>query len=165
MIKFFFTFVVSALRNAVYRNVAFRSAAYRNAVYRNVVYRSASVSLTLSFTLTFTFFSLCAFAQRDCGLWLNEVPLVADTAANSLYATIEPRVGRALKGTLRWDENRFSSVQLNDAVLENGKRGAYMDIRLIIKMVEVLNVDLVEFAYKEKDYRDLVDKANGIDRG
>ena len=49
--------------------------------------------------------------------------------------------------------------------LENGKRGAYMDIRLIIKMVEVLNVDLVEFAYKEKDYRDFVDKANGIDRG
>ena len=121
MIKFFFTFVASALRNIVFRNVAFRSAAYRNAVYRNVVYRSASVSLTLSFTLTF--FSLCAFAQRDCGLWLNEVPLVADTAANSLYATIEPRVGRALKGTLRWDENRFSSVQLNDAVLENGKRG------------------------------------------
>ena len=32
MIKFFFTFVASALRNAVYRNVAFRSAGYRNAV-------------------------------------------------------------------------------------------------------------------------------------
>ena len=62
-------------------------------------------------------------AQRNCGLWLNEVPLVADTAANSLYVTIEPGVGRALKGTLRWDGNKYGNVRLNDAVLENGKRG------------------------------------------
>lgn len=61
-------------------------------------------------------------AQRNCGLWLNGVPLVADTAANSLYVTIEPGVGRALKGTLRWDENKCGDVRLNDAVLENGKR-------------------------------------------
>ena len=67
--------------------------------------------------------SLAAVAQRNCGLWLNEVPLVADTAANSLYATIEPRAGGALKGTLRWDESRYQSVTLNDAALENGKKG------------------------------------------
>lgn len=62
-------------------------------------------------------------AQRNCGLWLNEVPLVADTAANSIYATIEPRVDKALKGTLRWDESQFTGVTLNDTPLENGKRG------------------------------------------
>lgn len=69
------------------------------------------------------FANLAVSAQRDCGLWLNEVPLVADTAANSLYATIEPIVSQSLKGTLRWDESRYQSVQLDDAVLENGKRG------------------------------------------
>ncbi|MBR4644309.1 MAG: CotH kinase family protein [Bacteroidaceae bacterium] len=62
-------------------------------------------------------------AQRNCGLWLNEVPLVADTTANSIYATIEPRVDCSLKGTLRWDESRFSGVTLNDTPLENGRRG------------------------------------------
>lgn len=66
---------------------------------------------------------LGARAQRDCGLWLNEVPLVADTAANSLFVTIEPNVGSALKGTLRWDENRYQSIKLNDTTLENGKSG------------------------------------------
>ena len=63
------------------------------------------------------------WAQRSCGLWLNEVPLVADTAANSIFATIEPRVDCSLKGTLRWDESLYSSVSLNDTPLENGKRG------------------------------------------
>ena len=62
-------------------------------------------------------------AQRSCGLWLNEVPLVADTAANSIFATIEPRFDCSLKGTLRWDESLYSSVSLNDTPLENGKRG------------------------------------------
>ena len=61
-------------------------------------------------------------AQRDCGLWLNEVPLVADTAASRLYATIEPGVGSALKGTLRWDESRYNGILLNDIALENGKQ-------------------------------------------
>ncbi len=68
-------------------------------------------------------FSLAAGkAQRDCGLWLNEVPLVADTSANCLYATIEPGVGRALRGTLRWDESRYDGIQLNGIALENGRR-------------------------------------------
>jgi len=66
---------------------------------------------------------LGAKAQRDCGLWLNEVPLVADTAANSLFVTIEPNVSHALKGTLRWDESRYQDIKLNDTVLENGKNG------------------------------------------
>ena len=66
---------------------------------------------------------LGARAQRDCGLWLNEVPLVADTAANILFVTIEPNVGSALKGTLRWDENRYQSIKLNDTTLKNGESG------------------------------------------
>ena len=65
---------------------------------------------------------LAVSAQRNCGLWLNEVPLVADTAAYSLYATIEPRVNKTLKGTLRWDERLYGSVQLNGVTLENGIR-------------------------------------------
>ncbi len=61
--------------------------------------------------------------QRSCGLWINEIPLVADTIDNTIYATIEPSTGPTFKGTLRWDENRFTSVQLNDVALENGKNG------------------------------------------
>lgn len=69
-------------------------------------------------------FTCCVMAaQRNCGLWLNEVPLVADTAAGNLFVTIEPDVRQALKGTLRWDENRFNSVMLNGTPLENGKKG------------------------------------------
>jgi len=67
--------------------------------------------------------NLTLTAQRNCGLWLNEVPLVADTASNTIYATIEPGVSSTFKGTLRWDENRFSSVKFNDAALENGING------------------------------------------
>ena len=42
--------------------------------------------------------SLALIAQPNCGLWLNEVPLVADTAASTIYATIEPGVGSTFKG-------------------------------------------------------------------
>ena len=77
--------------------------------------------------LIITWMALVSFlgakAQRDCGLWLNEVPLVADTAANSLFATIEPNVSHNLKGTLRWDDSRYQSIKLNDVTLENGKTG------------------------------------------
>ena len=66
---------------------------------------------------------ITAKAQRNCGLWLNEVPLVADTTASTIYATIEPGVGPALKATFRWDERLYSSVKLNDTPLENGKQG------------------------------------------
>jgi hypothetical protein len=66
---------------------------------------------------------MAAKAQRDCGLWLNEVPLVADTAANTIYATIEPGLGKALKGTLRWDKNRYYSVKANEVALVNGEKG------------------------------------------
>ncbi len=66
---------------------------------------------------------LGAKAQRDCGLWLNEIPLVADTAANTIYATIEPRVSHELKGTFRWDEKRYISIKMNDVVLVNGEQG------------------------------------------
>ena len=59
-------------------------------------------------------------AQRNCGLWLNEVPLVADTAANSIYATIEPRVDCSLKGTLRWDESQFTGVTFKQIIQNNG---------------------------------------------
>ena len=61
--------------------------------------------------------------QRSCGLWINEIPLVADTADNTIYATLEPGTSPTFKGTLRWDENRFTGVKLNDVILENGKKG------------------------------------------
>ena len=65
---------------------------------------------------------MTAKAQRNCGLWFNEIPMVADTVSNSLFITIEPRVSHALKGTLRWDENRYQEIRLNDVPLENGKK-------------------------------------------
>ena len=64
--------------------------------------------------------SLALIAQPNCGLWLNEVPLVADTAANTLYATLDPSIGTVLKATFRWDENKYSRVQIDDQLLENG---------------------------------------------
>ena len=64
--------------------------------------------------------SLALIAQSNCGLWLNEVPLVADTAANTLYATLDPSIGTVLKATFRWDENKYSRVQIDDQLLENG---------------------------------------------
>ena len=64
-----------------------------------------------------------SWAQRSCGLWLNEVPLVADTVGGTIYATIEPGIGHSLKGTLRWDESMHRGVTLGDVPLENGKQG------------------------------------------
>lgn len=49
--------------------------------------------------------------------------------------------------------------------LENGKRGQYMDIRLIVKLAKTLNVDLLLFIEQEINYRNEVDKANGIEVG
>ena len=46
--------------------------------------------------------------------------------------------------------------------LENGKRGQYMDIRLIVKLAKTLEVDLLKFIELEIAYRDEVDKANGV---
>ena len=85
--------------------------------------------------------NLALTAQRNCGLWLNEVPLVADTAANTIYATIEPDVGHTFKGTLRWDENRYSSVKFNDTVLENGIKGNLMATNWMMNAVNELTIE------------------------
>ena len=64
---------------------------------------------------------MCAMAQeRSCGLWLNEVPVVADTSEIKMYVTLEPEADRALKGTLKWDETRFQKVALNGAEVQKG---------------------------------------------
>ena len=84
--------------------------------------------------------NLALTAQRNCGLWLNEVPLVADTAASTIYATIEPGVGSTFKGTLRWDENRFSSVKFNDTVLENGIQGNLVATSWMMNAVNELTI-------------------------
>ena len=40
-----------------------------------------------------------------------------------------------------------------------------MDIRLIVKLAKTLNVDLLLFIEQEINYRNEVDKANGIEVG
>jgi hypothetical protein len=72
-----------------------------------------SVALLLNLDVT---------AQRSCGLWLNEVPLVADTVAGTIYATIDPGVNGTLKATLRWDNNLYNGIELNGIALVNGRR-------------------------------------------
>ena len=68
----------------------------------------------LSFILSVALlFNLDVTAQRSCGLWLNEVPLVADTVAGTIYATIDPGVNGTLKATLRWDNNLYNGIELN----------------------------------------------------
>lgn len=67
--------------------------------------------------------SVAAMAQRDCGFWLNDVPLVADTAGGCIYATLDPGVSTTLKGTLRWDANRYDTIKLNDVPLVNNLQG------------------------------------------
>lgn len=67
--------------------------------------------------------SICSVGiaqKRYCGLWLNEVPLVADSTAGKLYATLEPEADYALKGTMRWDEELYRSVVLNGIELIAG---------------------------------------------
>lgn len=62
----------------------------------------------------------CSFAQeRSCHLWLNEVPLVADTVAGKIYATLEPNAAFSLRGTLRWDSETYDSVAVNGKVIDN----------------------------------------------
>ena len=59
--------------------------------------------------------------KRSCGLWLNEVPLVADSTAGRMYATLEPEADYALKGTMRWDGEVYQSVVLNGNELSAGQ--------------------------------------------
>lgn len=75
------------------------------------------------FSIGLFLMSLSATAQRDCGLWLNEVPLVADTAAGKLYVTLEQGISHYLSATLRWDTARYTGAQINDQTLSNATRG------------------------------------------
>lgn len=69
--------------------------------------------------------SLSAGAQRYCGLWINEVPLVADSAEGKLYATLEQGISHTLNATLRWDTTLYSGVQKNGMPLLNAERGNF----------------------------------------
>ncbi len=63
-------------------------------------------------------------AQRNSGLWLNEVPLVADSSTHKLYVPIEPAQAYALKGCLRW-ENKGTKVSLNGTALTSNIAGNF----------------------------------------
>ena len=65
-----------------------------------------------------------AYAQHSFRFWLNEVPMVADTAAGRLYATIEPGLSHNLTATLRWD-SIYTAVSLNGTPLVNGTQGNF----------------------------------------
>lgn len=65
------------------------------------------------------------FAQRNSNLWLNEVPLVVDSASQKIYITLEPTALRTVTGTLRWNEEVFSHVKLNTVELENAQRNNF----------------------------------------
>ena len=79
-------------------------------------------------------------AQRNCGLWFNDVPLVADTAANIIYVTVEPCVNNALKGTLRWDESLYGGIEYNGAPLENGNANNLYVTDWSMSAVNTINV-------------------------
>ena len=95
------------------------------------------ISFTLLSNLTLT-------AQRNCGLWLNEVPLVADTAGTTIYATVDPAVNGALIGTLRWDENLYDGIELNGVALENGTRNNLYVQNWSMNAVHALTVNNAE---------------------
>ena len=77
------------------------------------------------FSIGLFLMSLSATAQRDCGLWLNEVPLVADTAAGKLYITLEQGISHDLSATLRWDTARYTGAQINGIVSIGKHRRKY----------------------------------------
>lgn len=69
-----------------------------------------------------SFFLICSslftFAgERNSHLWLNNVPVVADSSAKKLYITLDPEASGSLTGTLRWDSDVHSSVALNGTAL------------------------------------------------
>lgn len=68
-------------------------------------------------TSVFLCSSLFAFGERNSHLWLNNVPVVADSSAMKMYITLDPEVSSSLTGTLRWDSNVYSSVALNGTAL------------------------------------------------
>ena len=49
-------------------------------------------------------------------------------------------------------------------LIENGKKGFLMNSRTIVRICEVLNVDVRTFVFAEKAYLDEVDRVNGIKR-
>lgn len=59
-----------------------------------------------------------ATTERTCHIWLNEVPLVADTLDSKLYITLEPQANTSLTGTLRWDTSIYNKVELNGHELQ-----------------------------------------------
>lgn len=62
--------------------------------------------------------SLLTFAsERNSHLWLNNVPVVADSSAMKMYITLDPESSSALTGTFRWDSDVYSSVALNGTAL------------------------------------------------
>lgn len=66
-------------------------------------------------------FSLLGFgSERSCHLWLNEVPLMADSTDSKLYITLEPQTGASILGTLRWDDTIYNKVLLDDVALTAG---------------------------------------------
>lgn len=82
-----------------------------------------NLNLRNRFLVLIAVLSICSVGiaqKRYCGLWLNEVPLVADSTAGKLYATLEPEADYALKGTMRWDEELYRSVVLNGIELIAG---------------------------------------------
>lgn len=68
--------------------------------------------------------SLGIEARPQARLWLNEVPLVADSTAGKLYVSLEPEACDALQATLRWDDTEIKGVRLNSTDL-TGKEGNF----------------------------------------
>lgn len=65
------------------------------------------------------FFSILSFlcvhaGVPNTGLYLNNVPLVADSTAGKIYITLEPETADLLRGTLTWDKELIKSVSLNN---------------------------------------------------
>ena len=61
-------------------------------------------------------------AERNCNLWLNGVPLVADTTELKLYVTLEPHADTSLQATLQWNDSLYNKVLLDGTELDTGNQ-------------------------------------------
>lgn len=70
---------------------------------------------------------LSTLARPQAHLWLNEVPLVADSTAGKIYVSLEPEACDALQATLRWDDTEIKGVKLNTTDLTNKEGNFTLD--------------------------------------
>lgn len=107
----------------------------------------ASFSAILLFCLILNVKTASA-QQRDFNLWLNDVPLVADSSANKLYVTIEPEAAYMLKGKLKWNSEVLDKVIFKGVELVQASNNFSVDWSLNTNTITITDKKGEEITWK-----------------